>query len=190
MFRRFLAQSALVGAFVMLAASAQAAVLPVDGVKVQVPGHTAVTFETFDDTPGSPEFFVGLTFLPTSFSDATIFLSEAASQGGGVSDALSIMVDSAGTGINIFFFSDPLQIPAPDIATRQFTIAETGQWQDVSSYFGQPAGFAQVISDLDATTPVPEPAAWAMIMLGLACVGAVARRRRAHGARDMGEAAN
>ncbi len=147
---------------------------PVDGVKVFIPGHTDVTFTEYSDTLGSPESFVGTTFLPAGFSAATVFLTEPANQGGGYSDALTIMTNTTG-GVNILFFSDPVEIPTLDIMPRQFTIAETGKWQDVSSYFGQPAGFAQVISDVDV---VPEPGAWSMLIVGLGALGAALRRRR------------
>lgn len=159
------------------AVSAKAA-LPVDGVKVLVPGETEVTFFQFDDGAGSPEFFIGSTALPVDFSAATIFLTEPGSNE--ISDTLTILLNATG-GINILFFSAPQTIPLTDIVPRQFTIAETGDWQDVSSFFGQPAGFAQVISDVDGTVRgIPEPATWTMMLAGFGMIGGALRsvRRR------------
>ncbi len=156
--------------------SAKAA-LPVDGVKVLVPGETEVDFFQFDDSLGSPESFIGSTALPIGFTEGTVILTEPDT--GEFSDALTILLNSTG-GINIFFFSDPLTVPPEDLSVHQLTIKETGKWQDVSAFFGQAAGFAQVISDVDAGVKggVPEPAPWTMMIAGLGLAGAGLRRRR------------
>lgn len=156
--------------------SAKAA-LPVDGVKVLVPNETEVDFFQFDDSTGSPETFVGSTALPIGFIEGTVFLTEPDT--GEFSDALTILLNSTG-GINIFFFSDPLEPLPANISPHQMSIPETGQWQDVSAFFGQAPGFAQVISDVDPTprTGVPEPTPWAMMIAGFAFAGAMLRGER------------
>jgi hypothetical protein len=182
---RLVVTAAIVACALGAGVSAKAATTPVDGVKVLVPGQTEIDFLEFSDAPGSPEFFISTTFLPIGFSEATVFLTEPGSAE--VSDALSILLNTTG-GVDIFFFSDPLTIPLADIAPAQFTIAETGDWQDVSSFFGQPAGFAQVISDIDTVT-VPEPATWAMMLAGFGMIGATLRGSRRRRIASTAEAA-
>ncbi len=165
--RVLLAVTILAGA--CLAAASVRAATPVDGVKVLVPGQTEVDFIEYSDAVGAPEFFVGTTFLPIGFQEATVFLTEPGTHGG-YSDALTILTNTTG-GVDIFFASDPVSLSLVHIAARQFSIEETGKWQDVSGYFGQGPGFAQVISD------VPEPAVWAMMILGVGMVGGALRRR-------------
>jgi len=171
-----LVTAALLACTLGAAGSARAAALPVDGVKVLVPGQTEVDFLEFSDATTAPEFFIGTTFLPLGFTAATVFLTEPDT--GAESDALTIIQNTTG-GVDIFFFSDPLTIPLADIAPLTFTIPETGDWQDVSSFFGQPAGFAQVISDIDpGTRGIPEPAVWAMMLAGFGMIGRALRASR------------
>jgi hypothetical protein len=148
-----------------------------DYVNVLVPGQVAVTFESFNDS-NSPEFFVGTTALPIGFQEGTVFLTEPGT--GAYSDALTVIKNTTG-GIDILFFSDPETIPPIDILPNQLTITETGQVQDVSSFFG-PNILVQVGSDLN----VPEPAAWALMLVGLGGVGAALRRRGAKPASMVG----
>ena len=148
-----------------------------DYVNVLVPGNQLVTFETFGE---STETFVATTALPSGLVPGTIILTEPTT--GVVSDVLSILPSTSG-GVDIFFFSGveggpPLlsTIPAADLGTTLATLAETGQIQDVSQYFGGSTTISvQVGSDIEAV--IPEPATWAMMLIGVGGIGGVMRRR-------------
>jgi hypothetical protein len=163
--------AAILAVALSVSVSAKAQVL-VDGVRVLVPGQTEVNFLQYSDAVGSPEFFVGSTALPLNFTSGTVFLLEPV--GGEVSDVLTILLNDTG-GVNILFYSSPATIPLADILPHQLRITETGQWQDVSSFFGQSTGFAQVVSDLNV---IPEPTTWAMMLAGFGMIGAMLRRSR------------
>ncbi|HEY2356168.1 MAG TPA: PEPxxWA-CTERM sorting domain-containing protein [Phenylobacterium sp.] len=84
---------------------------------------------------------------------------------------------AAGTAPHIWFLSDTqskasLPPQLQNITLTTTSMVETGSVQDLSNVFGTPF---RVISDLD---PVPEPAAWAMMILGFGMAGAVLRRQR------------
>lgn len=165
--RAILRGAALAGA--LFVGSAASAATFADYVNVLVPGHTAVTFTAFNDS--SPEFFIGLTAVPTAFVPGTVILTEPDT--GALSDTLSLLLDANG-GVDIFFFSDPSIAPPADIGTILATIPETGGVQDVSSFFGGNV-LVQVGSDLNI---VPEPATWTMMLIGIGMAGGVMRTRR------------
>jgi hypothetical protein len=160
--------AALAGA--LFAGSVASAAAFADYVNVLVPGQTAVTFTAFNDTT-SPELFIGITTLPTGFVPGTVILTEPGT--GAYSDTLSLLLSSTG-GVDVFFFSDPSVAPPGDIGTILATLTETGGVQDVSSYFGGKV-LVQVGSDLDV---VPEPATWAMTLIGIGMAGGIMRTRR------------
>ena len=145
----------------------------VDYLKVHVPGGPDVTFISSDDIT-SPESFVGTIGMPKDgFIPGTVILTEPGS--GAYSDALSLLPNSAG-GVDIFFFSDPATAPAGEIGTILATIAETGKVQNVSDFFGFDHGATvRVGSDIDL--PIPEPATWALMLIGVAGLGSTLRRR-------------
>ena len=171
---RMLAGAALAAA---LGGSTAYAATPVDGYQL-VSGPTQVSWEQFDETH---EFNTSLQAfpVPNGFQDGTVFLTEA---GGGFSDAFTLVNDPASNQVNAYFISDGASADEMSrfiTATRTITIPETGNWQDVSDFFGQQPGFAQIISDIDA---VPEPATWALMILGFGAIGATLRRHRSMGA--------
>lgn len=159
--------------FIGLGGSAVSAVVPVDGYQLSS-GGTQLSWLQFDE---SHEFNASLQAFPTptGFTDGTVFLTEA---GGGFSDAFTLTRDPATDQVNAYFMSDGAtasEIAQFITATRTISLPETGNWQDVSDFFGQSPGFAQIISEVDA---IPEPATWAMMILGFGLVGASLRRRR------------
>jgi hypothetical protein len=80
---------------------------------------------------------------------------------------------------HIWFASDSETSP-PDAGGHATDLCnsyqENGSWQDVGTCFGYVAGKFYVESD---AAPTPEPAGWALMLVGLACVG-TALRRAAH----------
>jgi hypothetical protein len=168
-----LALAAVVGS------AAAASPLPVDGVKI-VSGGTHIDFQQFDETH---EYFEALQAFvaPAGFVGGTVFMMEPAGEpqnsslGTGVSDMFTLVADPTTNHVSAYFISDGAT--ANELAkfvglSRTMSITETGQWQDVSAFFGQPGGFAQVISD------VPEPTTWGLMLVGLGAIGVGLRRRR------------
>ena len=97
---------------------------------------------------------------------------------GGLSDRVAVF-DNGGQ-VDVYYLSEaasPAEIATFNAATTGLsvlgTITETGHWQDVSSYFGQPSGFVNIQSD------VPEPGAWALMLAGFGLAGTALRRRAA-----------
>jgi hypothetical protein len=151
-----------------------------DGVMV-VSGGTTVNWLQGDE---SHEFFqsLGAVETPAGFTAATVYLTGPADSGesplpGSVSDAFTITSSASNPGhLDIFFISAGAS--SSEIANFLFlsppsalnTLAETGSFQDVSSYFGQQSGFAKVMSD------VPEPTTWAMMLIGVGGIGGLLRR--------------
>lgn len=163
---------AAMAAALAAAGGAHAAVFA-DYLKVHVPGGPDVTFISSDET--SLESFVGTIAMPKNgFIPGTVILTEPGS--GAYSDALSLLPNSAG-GIDIFFFSDPATAPAGEIGTILGAITETGKVQNVSDFFGFDHGATvRVGSDIDLP-PLPEPATWALMLIGVAGLGSTLRRR-------------
>jgi hypothetical protein len=135
-------------------------------------GGVTITRSAIDE---QHEFFQVLQAFdtPAGFTDATVTLLEPGS--GDVSDRFTLLNDPLTNHVNAYFLSDGAS--ASEVASfvsvaNQFTITETGNFQDVSSYFGQSAGFAQILSD------VPEPATWAMMLVGFGAAGGMIRSRR------------
>ena len=150
-----------------------------DGVHI-VSGPTTVFWSQGDE---SHEYFQALQAFvaPSGFVDGTVYLMEPPTEpqgsilGTGISDAFSLIRDPTTNHVNVYFISDGAtadELSQFVASTNVMRISETGQWQDVSSFFGQGAGFAQVVSD------VPEPAAWALMIAGFAGLGMVLRRRK------------
>ena len=96
---------------------------------------------------------------------------------GGVSESVSSTnygaTTASGWGVN-----EQLLLPADlaSIVTNTFTLSDPvskGPWSDFSSY-------GEVVAlGVPATGAVPEPATWAMLILGVAMIGMAARRRNA-----------
>jgi hypothetical protein len=165
-----------------------ASVKVVDGVQLQSGGTFILKLAT-DETH---EFFDSIEAFPApaGFTDATIYLTEPphghvgegpplpgppGSTGLAISDVFTLVNNPTTGQVSAYFASDGasadeigLLVTSPNF----FVSKETGKWQDVSGAFGQPAGFAQIISD------VPEPGTWAMLIFGLGAIGAAARSHR------------
>lgn len=144
----------------------------VDGVFLQSGGQT-VLFASTDETH---EAFTSLQAFPTpvGFVGGTVYLGGLGFPGG--SDAFTLV--STNGHVDAYFISDgasALELSSFVKSPRSMGIVETGNWQDVSAFFGQGAGFAQILSD------VPEPATWAMMLVGFGAIGVTLRgsRRRA-----------
>ena len=71
----------------------------------------------------------------------------------------------------VALFSDP------NVLASNISIPETGDWQDVSAYFGGPVGSVLIRSVEEATT-VPLPAALPLFAGGLGLMGLLARRKK------------
>ena len=180
---------ALMGVIAASPAAATPTLFPgqVDGVFV-TNGVTIVQFNQLDESHEA--FFSQTSFTaPTNFTDATIYLTEnnattcTPSPGtfslGDCSDGLTITNDPLNGHLDISFVSDGATLDEltqffGGISTNVSMMPETGQWQDVSSTFGQAAGFAFVQSDID--TVVPEPISLSLFGAGL--LGSAAARRR------------
>ena len=184
----FIATVALVGAGFALG-GAHAAVK--DSLKITVGGTSVVDFSAATE---DVQFFSALQVgaFPDGFKPGTLYLTEPAAEGAGseltslggtdisrlhVSDALSIN-GALGTGkFNVFFISDGASADHrndfPIFATVTM-MPEGGGPMDVSSVFGFPKGSIIVQSD------IPEPATWAMMLVGFGGLGAVLRRRRSN----------
>ena len=67
-------------------------------------------------------------------------------------------------------------------------LAETGDWQDVSSNWGLPAGTFLIRSDVEAA--VPEPASLALLGSALLGFGALRRERKRDAVKQVGRLAS
>jgi hypothetical protein len=169
-----------------VAAGAHAATT--DSIKVKVGRTVVVNFSTGDETK---QAFTKLQVaaFPDGFKPGTLYLIEPKTEKDSIltslegkdvsdlriSDAISLN-GSATTGkFNVFFISDgatKAQRDAFPIFATVNKIDEKGGPLDVSSYFGFPKGSIIVSSD------VPEPGTWALMIAGMAGLGAVLRLRR------------
>jgi len=180
------AAAAMLGAF---AASPASAVPTLDQVLLSN-GSTLISFTQLDE---SHEFFnPSITFAtPANFTAATIYLTEngalSCTPSGGTlgdcSDGLTITANPTTGQLNLWFVSEDASANEfasffANVSTNVSFLAETGLLQDVSSTFGQSAGFAQVQSDIDAVT-VPEPLTLSLFGSGLVGLGALRRRKTA-----------
>jgi hypothetical protein len=168
MFRLLVGTSLAIG----LCGSAAYAATPLDGYKLKS-GTVTVTSQSFDE---SHEFASTLRAFatPAGFTGGTVFLTEP---GGGPSDGFTLVSDPTTGLINAYFISDGAtasEVSRFVTSTRTMSIEETGSFQDVSAFFGQANGFAQITSDLD----VPEPTIWALLILGFGAIGSAIRRHR------------
>jgi hypothetical protein len=149
-----------------------------DAVRI-TDGSTTLTFTARDE---SHEFFKSLEVLPTpsGWKDEEIILTEG--PGGPVSDRLLMLTDPATNHLNVYFISDDASAAKQakfDAAEAKFagvpvTLVETGKFQPVGTAFGQSKGFARILSDVD----VPEPASWALMLVGFGGLDAMLRMRR------------
>jgi hypothetical protein len=187
------------------AALAQAAQV-FDRVLVRVNGKVVVNFNANAEN-GGQEVFTALQVGPVNpnFVAGTIFLTEpVAEQGTGseitslgntdvsafhVSDALSINASNLTGLFNVQFISDgasttdlnnfPIYRRQPNNTVG--TVAERNGWINVTSYYSVPAT-VQIFVRSDAAAghgvSAPEPASWAMMLLGLGGLGAALRARR------------
>jgi len=156
---------------------------------------TRVLFQTAADAPTQEIFFsnAGLPTLPnlsvgyvvlTNPNDITGIpgITLPGATGPNVSDILAVRInpedpasidiafisDSVTQGINLFnLFATGLPLLG--------SIRETGDWQDVSSFFTAPASSVFVQSDIEA---VPEPASLTLLGSALLGLGWAARRRK------------
>jgi len=165
-----------------------------DSLKITVNGAVVVNFNAPGETG---EFFSALQVapFPDGFIAGTLYLiepqaewgtgSEITSLGGvdltgkHVSDALSFNGSQQTGKFNVFFISDgatAAQLKDFPIFATTNSIDETGKPQDVSAFFGFPKGAIIVLSDVGGG--VPEPAAWALMILGFGAAGAALRRDR------------
>jgi hypothetical protein len=188
----FIATVALVGAG-FAPGGAHAA----DSLKITVGGAAVVDFNAATEATQSFSALQVAAF-PEGFKPGTLYLIEPAAEGAGseltslggmnisnlhVSDALSLN-GALGTGkFNVFFISDGAgatdRNAFPIFGTVTMMTEGTGP-MDVSSVFGFPTGSIIVQSDA-----IPEPAAWAMMLIGFGGLGVVLRRRRAHAGLQM-----
>jgi hypothetical protein len=155
----------------------------IDDAIIVSSGGTTVTFSQAGE---GHEFFQSLQSVvtPSGFTDATIFLTEPAAETGEpllfglYSDAFTI--SDVNGHLNIYFMSAGATSAEQNMFVTDavtFVLPETGSFQDVSSFFGQSPGFAQVLSD----AAVPEPATWGLMVLGFGGLGALLRMRRRQG---------
>jgi hypothetical protein len=136
----------------------------------QIPDETQETY----NSPGDGSAMTA----PKGFTSGTVWLTEAGTDGG-ISDGFTIntFLENGVAKLAVFFISDGASSAAVanfPVSTNVLYLPETGNWQDVSGLFGQAPGFAQIASDVG----VPEPATWAMMILGFFGLGAALRSRR------------
>jgi hypothetical protein len=171
----------------------------VTDVAINPSNPTRVLFQTSAET-APQELFVAIAGVPVlpNFNAGIVLLTnpnEPANDSGlpgllpglpipsGVSDALAMRISTSPgpLTLDIAFISDGAAIA--DIGTFNAfaaglgilgSVAENGLWQDVSAFFGVPAGSAFAQSDVEQ---VPEPGSLAL--LGAALIGFAALRRRA-----------
>jgi len=130
------------------------------------PENVVTTYDLSDTIVSSFDFKLNL------FEPGTNILSDTAEMSG-----------TAGASIvNISFHSDteggaPL---TPLTGSGVTNLAETGGLQDVGTITPTHGGTftLQVESELGEAPPIPEPATWAMMLVGLAGLGAVMRNTR------------
>jgi len=141
----------------------------------------------WSDNTDTVEYFSKLQagVMPQTFTAATVYLTEPADEiplgsylvtlGGQnvadkyYSDALSINGSFTNGLFNVFYISDQAtndQCANFPIFANQYVIPETGQWQDVSAYFGFPANSILIMSDV-STNEIPEPATFLLFGGGL-----------------------
>jgi hypothetical protein len=146
------------------------------------PGNVAVSWL---QGPDNHEFNENLAAFdaPTGFTPGYIELLDPGT--GAVSDVLLLglsssdpghvdvaMMSSGDTSIEVVDFN---KLAASDGSPPLLaTLTETGNWQNVSSYFGMGADTVYVTS---FPLPIPEPAAWAMMLAGFGMAGACLRHR-------------
>ena len=106
----------------------------------------------------------------------------------GTDNDYSITQDGGGIQLEVLFNNTTGQRIVCDIGTLTncLTVPSTGG-AGVAPYNGSLEGFAQLPGVLHAyksdivgfAAPVPEPGTWAMFMVGLGLLGAIAKRRKA-----------
>ncbi len=170
--------------------SAVAGVVAAGALSVTAHAQAAVPEgDSWDTGPGTsattvsdPAIFangVDTGAVTTVGNGVVVILTDA---GGNVSDYI-YSFGAPGTRTHIWFLSDTQASAAlppqlNNVALTTTSMMETGSFQALTNnqgqnIFGTPF---RVRSDLD---PVPEPAAWAMMILGFGVAGAALRRQRA-----------
>lgn len=126
---------------------------------------------------GSTEPNLGIPFLGLTPDRGIVTLLEA---DGTISD----LVISFGPSLNIRSDVNEVPVDPSDPALgidSTFTfigsLTETGGWQDVSAFYGLPAGSALVVSDFGAE-PVSEPTSLALLGASLLGLGLALHRRK------------
>jgi hypothetical protein len=146
---------------------------PCDSLLLQSGGTTI----TFNQTDESHEFYSSqLSFpVPNNFVSGTIYLTEPGSSA--ISDGFTLVFNPNTNHIDAYFISDGADASewstflANVVTSNIMRIPETGNWQDVSSFFGQPAGFSKIQS------VVPEPGASNASSVDLSFCSSSASRR-------------
>lgn len=117
-------------------------------------------------------FDVAEAALPYPKGPSRFLALDACGAFGGLSGSFSVAVNPLCSAVS-FYRGEPT---VPGLAGDGASFAGTVTRLTVTEGFGRPAAYGFVNAPV---LPVPEPATWAMMILGLGAIGVTARRRRA-----------